>query len=338
MSSQDLGSVIFLLGAVAAAFFALSRARAWHRLSHIPGPFEARWSHLWLVKRLYTGTYADDLPELHLKYGPVVCLAPDLVAVSDPEEIRRIGNVRSPWGRGTPYFGFRTAPGEDSLFSQRNTRAHGVLRKKLIGGYMGKDNTEQTHDMIDNHVLKLAELIETRYVSSPQEYRPLDLSRLVRYMTIDLISCFAFGSCFGCLERDGDFHGYLEATSKIAPLLVSLCMLPLFQAILDTPSMKPWMPKGGFFKPILDVAQGAVAKRFGEQKIEQKDVLGAWVANGLTQKEAEVETVGQLAVRIILTNFSRSNTKSFCLGRWGYHCDCDPSNNIVHYLLPACLP
>ncbi|KAH8664700.1 cytochrome P450 [Xylariales sp. PMI_506] len=194
------------------AYSILPSLWAWYRIRHLPGPFWARFSRFWLVRQIYTGVYMDRLWELHKEYGPVVCLAPDFVAVSDPDTIRAIGNVRSSWGRGTPYFGFRTSPGDDSLFSQRDRRTHELLRKKLIGGYAGKD------------------LIETKYTTSTAAgtpakygYRPIDFSRLAMYMTTDVISSFAFRRSFGCLERDGDFHGYLEATGKIAPTLVSLC-------------------------------------------------------------------------------------------------------------------
>ncbi|KAF2998747.1 hypothetical protein E8E14_003388 [Neopestalotiopsis sp. 37M] len=294
---MNILDVVFLaLGAIS-VYTAWTKVRAWHNLRHIPGPSWARWSHLWLVKQIFAGVYVDRLQELHARHGPVVLLSPDMVAVGDPRAIREISNPRSAWGRGPLYLGFRTAPGEDSLFSQPDRKAHEVLRKKLVGGYSGKSiGLAQVHAMIDERVLKLIELIGSKYVASVNGDQTFDLSRLLKYFTTDTISSFAFQRCFGCLDRDGDFHNYLQMTSKIAPPMVAMCTLPLFQKLQDTPSMKPFLPKGGFLKPILDIAREVVAERFGEEIVDRDDdVLGVWIANGLTQREAEVETVGQLA-------------------------------------------
>lgn len=296
--TMNILDVVFLaLGAIS-VYTAWTKVRAWHNLRHIPGPSWARWSHIWLVKQIFAGIYVDRLQELHAKHGPVVLLSPDMVAVGDPRAIREISNPRLAWGRGPLYLGFRTAPGEDSLFSQPDRKAHEVLRKKLVGGYSGKSiGLGQVHAMIDERVLKLIELISSKYVASVNGDQTFDLSRVLKYFTTDTISSFAFQRCFGCLDRDGDFHNYLQMTSKIAPPMVAMCTLPLFQKLQDTPSMKPFLPKGGFLKPILDIAREVVAERFGEEMVDRDDdVLGVWIANGLTQREAEVETVGQLAV------------------------------------------
>lgn len=290
-------SVALVALGVISLYTAWIKLRAWYKLRHIPGPFWARWSHLWLVKQIYTGVYVGQLSRLHAEYGPIVVLSPDMVATSDPASIRQISSARSAWGRGPLYLGFRTAPGEDSLFSQPDRKKHEILRKKLVGGYSGKSvGLGRVHDMIDERVLKLVDLIRSKYVASVNDDRRFDLSRLVKFLTTDTISSFAFQRSFGCLDRDGDFHRYLEMTGKIAPPMVAACLMPWFQKLQDTPSLKPLLPKGGFLKPILDIAREVVAERFSQDKVDRDDVLGVWVSNGLTQREAEVETVGQLAV------------------------------------------
>lgn len=289
-------SVALVALGVISLYTAWIKLRAWYKLRHIPGPFWARWSHLWLVKQIYTGVYVGQLSRLHAEYGPIVVLSPDMVATSDPASIRQISSARSAWGRGPLYLGFRTAPGEDSLFSQPDRKKHEILRKKLVGGYSGKSvGLGRVHDMIDERVLKLVDLIRSKYVASVNDDRRFDLSRLVKFLTTDTISSFAFQRSFGCLDRDGDFHRYLEMTGKIAPPMVAACLMPWFQKLQDTPSLKPLLPKGGFLKPILDIAREVVAERFSQDKVDRDDVLGVWVSNGLTQREAEVETVGQLA-------------------------------------------
>lgn len=42
------------------------------------------------------------------------------------------------------------------------------------------------------------------------------------------------------------------------------------------------------------IARSVVGKRYGPDKIERKDMLGSFVSNGLTQYEAESESLVQM--------------------------------------------
>lgn len=43
-----------------------------HKLAHIPGPFLAKVSQLWLVRRAIHGQLRHDMQALHRQYGDVV--------------------------------------------------------------------------------------------------------------------------------------------------------------------------------------------------------------------------------------------------------------------------
>jgi cytochrome P450 len=282
-----------------AAYLLVDRAGAWLRLRHIPGPFWARWTPFWIIRHIWKGAFIDQLVELHAKYGPVVILAPDFVSLSDPAEIKRIGKVRSSWGRATGYMAFRFAPGTagDSILSMRDDKAHARMRAKLMPGYAGK-TVEGVEKMVDEHVLQLVHVIETKYITLPGiDYRPVDFSRLSQYLAIDIITSFAFQESFSCLERDDDFHGYLSAVSQAVAPLLSMAFIPLYLGLMDTPALGAIFPEGGFFPKVFEMAKRQVGKRYGEkskQENEGNDVLGTWVATGLGQKELVNETVAQL--------------------------------------------
>ena len=57
------------------ALAAIQRARQWYRLRHIPGPFWASISGLWLIRKQWRGKLVNDMVEICDKYG-----APDLAA------------------------------------------------------------------------------------------------------------------------------------------------------------------------------------------------------------------------------------------------------------------
>lgn len=52
-----------------AVWFLVARVRAYARLSHIPGPFWAGWTDLWLIRAQLSGRISFILAEENTKYG-----------------------------------------------------------------------------------------------------------------------------------------------------------------------------------------------------------------------------------------------------------------------------
>jgi hypothetical protein len=42
------------------------------------------------------------------------------------------------------------------------------------------------------------------------------------------------------------------------------------------------------------IAKKVVAERYGPEKLDRRDILGSWIRNGLTQNEAEQESMLQM--------------------------------------------
>lgn len=86
---------LFLIGTILAGA-AVQAFYAYTRLSHIPGPFLARFTNiprfLWVL-----GNRAHDIhTDLHRRYGPVVRFGPNMVSVADPAEISQIYRFAKP--------------------------------------------------------------------------------------------------------------------------------------------------------------------------------------------------------------------------------------------------
>lgn len=62
-----------------------------HPLRHVPGPFLARLTYWYQIyyDAFCGGIMPRQMPGLHLKYGPVVRIAPDRVHINDPEFYKR---------------------------------------------------------------------------------------------------------------------------------------------------------------------------------------------------------------------------------------------------------
>jgi hypothetical protein len=62
---------------------------------NIPGPFVAKFSPLWRLRLVWTGAAHEKYRELHAKYGPIVQIAPNVLAISDPAVITTIYGISS---------------------------------------------------------------------------------------------------------------------------------------------------------------------------------------------------------------------------------------------------
>jgi hypothetical protein len=65
-------STILLGFAALVVLFVVSRVRSYSRLAHIPGPFWAAWSDLWLIWAQFSGQGNYILANANIKYGTSV--------------------------------------------------------------------------------------------------------------------------------------------------------------------------------------------------------------------------------------------------------------------------
>lgn len=143
----------------------------------------------------------------------------------------------------------------------------------------------------------MVHLLESKYLSTDTAYRPFDLASKVQYFTLDVISSLAFGTKLGYLEADCDAFGYIETTEKTVPFLMTTCLMPTVIAIIQSPRLKWLLPNAESMVGIgtvMKMAHSAVDKRFGPKAEVKRDMLGSFVAHGLTQQEAYGESIVQI--------------------------------------------
>jgi cytochrome P450 len=182
-------------------------------------------------------------------------------------------------------------------------------------GYSGKD-VDNLHHLIDEQVAGLVSLLETKYLSTETDFKPVDMARKVQYFTLDVISSLAFGKAFGYLKADADLFSYIQTTESTLPVLLATALMPWFLRILQSPRLKWLLPNAREMVGIgnvMGLAQNVVAERYGEKPVVKRDslcipslrplplaeltfcsVLGSFVAHGLSREEAEGETVVQI--------------------------------------------
>ncbi|KAF2261392.1 cytochrome P450 [Lojkania enalia] len=286
------------MGLVSAAILAylVSTLWQWYRLSHVPGPFWAAFSKFWMVKESLKGRQPAAIKEVTDKYGSLARIGPNELVTDDPEVLRRMMAVRSVYTRGPWYDAMRFDPTKDNLFSMRDEVAHTKLRAKMAAGYSGKEN-ESMEGTIDAVIARLVNLIETKYISTPNDYRPMDFAQKAQYFTLDIISYLAFGQAFGYLEEDDDVFDYIKITNTFIPIMMIISNVPSLARLLQSRFLRGLMPKESDrlgFGAFIGVAKKVVAERFGPSAKSQPDMLGSFIRHGLTQEEASGEALLQV--------------------------------------------
>lgn len=299
-----ISSVVALalaVGSVVVLREAVSRIQQYRRLSHIPGPWATGWSGLFVLRSVARNTLAEDLGKACDDHGRLVRIEPNTLLTRDPDIIRRMNAVRSPYVKGRWYNKTKFAPDRHHLFSETDEARHAELRTRMAQGYSGKElGNAYLEQCVDERIQDFHNLIHEKYLSEDGRVKPVDLARLLHYFVIDVITDIAFRKPFGFLKADADLHGYISTQEKLIPLFEWLGALPIIPSLIR----QQWFAKLVMPKPtdkaglgfLLGIAKKTVEQRFGPEKAVRNDMLGSFIAHGLDQRQAELEATLQVMV------------------------------------------
>ncbi|RDW74218.1 cytochrome P450-24 [Coleophoma crateriformis] len=216
---------------------------------------------------------------------------------NDADLLRKIGMARSTYARSEWNEALRLDPRINNSISETDEKKHAEYRRKVFNAYSGKD-TPGREKTVDGHILSLVHLMETKYLSSMREFKVLDLAGICSFFTLDVITELAFGSAFGFLAADADLYDYNKSITPIMPLMELNSNITWIAAILNNPRVKkltsPAANDGSPMGRMIGAAQGSVAKRYASGADDVQDMLGSFMRHGLTQLEAEGESLVQV--------------------------------------------
>ncbi|KAI0977265.1 cytochrome P450 [Xylaria arbuscula] len=280
-----------------AAYLLGSSIYQWHRLRHIPGPFLASFSHLWIGYSGWSGKQYEIHKHLGEKYGPLVRIGPNVVSTDDPETIRRISSAKSVYPRSGWYDGARFHPNSDAMFTMVEPARHDKHKAKTSHGYSGRE-TPGLEAAINEQIGNLINLIRRKYVRNPgtsSKVMPLDLSKVFPFFTLDVISRIALGKEFGCLDADKDVHGFYHVVESYLPLMNVIADVPWIRKIVfSTLGISLFGPKPtdktglGLMMKLTD---DEVRKRYAADGTALNDMLGSFRRHGLTEAECQTEAL-----------------------------------------------
>ncbi|KAI0534562.1 cytochrome P450 [Xylaria digitata] len=185
-----------------------------------------------MLRMLVSGDRGKRYRDLCDRYGgdALLRIGPNDILASSPAMVRHMNSVRSPYLRSDWY--------------------RDRLKAQLASEYSGKENPT----------------IETSYISTATEFRPLDLAPVAIFFAVDTISRIAFDEAFGNLDEGIDVHGL------IGPKVTD---------------------KKGFADEVLK-------KRSRPDAEDNKDMLGSFLRQGVSLEQCKPEIIVQTLAATML--------------------------------------
>ncbi|KAK5992938.1 Cytochrome P450 monooxygenase orf2 [Cladobotryum mycophilum] len=182
--------------------------------SQVPGPWYSRWTSLVLDFHFLCGTKGYYIHDLHVKYGPIVRIAPNDIDVTDLEAVKTIYNHKNPFQKSQFYRRLATT-GQQSLFTTTNAEFH-RRHRRLLAGPMSESSLKSTIPRVDAHVKlaieKIGEEMRTRGAA--------DMFKWWLFMATDIIGTLTFGDSFHMLDlsHKNEYSINLEQVARIGAI------------------------------------------------------------------------------------------------------------------------
>ncbi|KAM0788727.1 hypothetical protein ACM66B_002819 [Microbotryomycetes sp. NB124-2] len=190
-------------------------ARAWFGpLSRVPGPRTSGYTAWPLSLASMAGRRVMYIHELGKRYGPVIRIAPNEVAINDLQAVKQIHKVGSGFLKPSWYSLSTGEDGNPGMFAMIDSKAH-AARRKMFSQQFSK-----------NGILEWEGLLHEKFADATEGMRKsavngkVDLMVWWAYLATDLIGEMCFGENFETLQRGqpSQYNKDMQQTSFIAGL------------------------------------------------------------------------------------------------------------------------
>ncbi|KAF7596258.1 hypothetical protein BBP40_002402 [Aspergillus hancockii] len=214
------GLLYFIGGAIYNVFF--------HPLSKFPGPVLHSISRIPYSYKCLRGTLPFDMLDLHERYGDIVRVAPDELAVAHPNAWKDIMGYGAKEMEKAMYF-FKPIESSPANLVNETGDAAKRLRRHLAPCFSEKAMRDQQpliKKYVDVFIDKLHEMSAAGTT--------VNLSEWYNYCTFDIIGDLAFGEPFGYLESSASRTWFktIFSANHFTQILQALAFYPIVKGII----------------------------------------------------------------------------------------------------------
>jgi hypothetical protein len=217
-----------------------------HPLSSYPGPILWRAVRLPYVVRALQGQLVYDMLEMHKRYGPIVRVAPNELALAYEEVWDEVqgGTYENEMPKWEAYY--RVQPRQTGFIMTAPREDHSQMRRALSYGFSDRgirDMESRMIEKLDKMLDRLLGLCGGQDAVLSDRDAPgdanlgeavIDIAKWCNFLTFDMIGELTFGESYECLET-GTYHPWVKPIVELthySGILANLGFYPKFQGLL----------------------------------------------------------------------------------------------------------
>ncbi|KAM0345672.1 hypothetical protein ACHAPU_006327 [Fusarium lateritium] len=207
--NSDMLDSPFLVGLVLLATAAYGLINAFSSpLRHIPGPWYTHFTHLILKWHIVSGKRVHYIHALHQKYGPIVRVSPQEIAVSDLDAFSTIHKIGAGFLKSVWYEGTNTGR-EPGIFAMRDPHQH-AARRRLFARAFSVSSLMANWEPVIRQKTELA----VQKIKEDANSAGADVFKWWTLLATDVIAELSFGESFRMLEL-GKQTPYIDAIQTV---------------------------------------------------------------------------------------------------------------------------
>ncbi|KAK4189076.1 cytochrome P450 [Podospora australis] len=278
-----------------------------HPLADVPGPLSWRALRLPYVRSLVRGAFIRDTLKMHLKYGPIVRVAPDEISFAGADAATQVLTGRGANPHAIPKDPRWTIPGEIELglVTEIDHEVHARIRKLLAPAFTPAALRSQ------EPILQLySNLLIDRLREKAKAHEVVDMVRWFNFISFDIFGDLAFGESWDCLQRS-EYHSwiaYQTNTSRAGAIAAAPAFYPWLYIIL-----KQLIP-ASLMKRVAEHIQfvsDKIQKRLNLEQ-EREDIM-SHVLKSMEREDLGGVSMGQINTTFVELNIAGTETSASLL-------------------------
>ncbi|KAL1854997.1 hypothetical protein Plec18170_004409 [Paecilomyces lecythidis] len=232
-----------------------------------PGPFASKFTDLWRALDVFNGRCDITHNELHRKHGIAVRMGPNVLSISDPNEVSRVFTVKKAWKKSAMYsvndsmdpMGNRLS----NLFGTRDENYHSMLIRPVRNLYT-MTKAQEMEPLIDETIVLFCDKLMERFAVTG---KACEMTDYILYWSWDTMNNLVFSKTMGILEAGNDSDGFLKRSQGSLDYFATISQIPYMDEVLAKNPIRPIGPPTFDWAVIYSL--GELAKR-REKPVEGK--------------------------------------------------------------------